>query len=353
MAPHLAESRFIATSSREIFAMSRASSLVFSQFILVICLVQHQLGSVPLDGKPKASVQPTTKPTTRAIDDQSTRVVTNENTHPTDSTRAVSTNKRQGKFSKPDFSHLFREQANDYPEDEIKRMLKKTDEKLKAIHNVLISEQDLQLTERIAHFGLSYTAREHLEGESVCPTTKRQIIPRVARLPRTNAEVYIANDQDFMQVIQAEYCQYPDSECDYLSESLPHGKTSICIQKYAYKHLLYMDPLDKRMASDRFPYPSCCSCHVKTSYDFDLRTSVNKSALASSFTSAQRDPLSSAITIVDEDPSTQIGSNQSSIANESRRKLKAQAPNNKPLLSSHNSTVVLGDDKIYSPSRRR
>lgn len=172
-----------------------------------------------------------------------------------------------------DFSHLFREEIENYPEDEIKLALQKTPEEIKDLYNVINTPLDpnMNLTERVAHY-YSEDDNDGSREEHVCRSVTRNIYPREAR--RENTLVYVPNNHDFMQVIQAEICQSPEEECNYLSDNLPYGMTSVCHQKYAYKKLMYLDSLKSKMASDLFRYPSCCACYVKTLL-IDLRSATS------------------------------------------------------------------------------
>lgn len=172
-----------------------------------------------------------------------------------------------------DFSHLFREEIENYPEDEIKLALQKTPEEIKDLYNVINTPLDpnMNLTERVAHY-YSEDDNDGSREEHVCRSVTRNIYPREAR--RENTLVYVPNNHNFMQVIQAEMCQSPEEECNYLSDNLPYGMTSVCHQKYAYKKLMYLDSLNSKMASDLFRYPSCCACYVKTLL-IDLRSATS------------------------------------------------------------------------------
>lgn len=201
-------------------------------------------------------------PSTRQLDEENTQTRT----------------QKRKKQAKIDFSHLFREDSDQYPDEDIRVALKQTSEHLKELFNVLNTPLDpnVNLTERIAHHADDdLYNRDGSREESICRSVIRNIYPREAK--RENSLVYIPNNQDFMQVIQAEICQYPNEECSYLADNLPFGMSSVCHQKYAYKKLLYLDSLEKRMASDLFPYPSCCSCHVKI-LPLDLRSLSNSSS---------------------------------------------------------------------------
>lgn len=176
-----------------------------------------------------------------------------------------------------EINDFFREQADNYPEDEIRLILKQTSNELKELFNVFNTPLDpnVNLTERIAsrhHNGDEDANNGEFKEESVCRSVTRNIYPREAN-KADNSLVYVPNNQEFMQVIQAEICQHPNQECNFLQDNLPYGMTSVCQQKYAYKKLLYLDPLEKRMATDLFRYPSCCSCYVRHS-SIDLRSSI-------------------------------------------------------------------------------
>lgn len=178
---------------------------------------------------------------------------------------------------------LFRENAPDYPEEEISVALKRLPEPIRELFNMQNSPLDpaINLTERTASYPEHYISADEGREENVCRTVLRNIYPREAH--RDNNLVYIPNNHEFMQVIQSELCVNPDGDCSYLQDALPYGMTSACHQKYAFKKMLYYDPLEKRMASDVFRYPSCCVCHVKT-LPLDLRSA--KSTTASTTTTA-------------------------------------------------------------------
>lgn len=159
---------------------------------------------------------------------------------------------------------MFRERVDDYPDQEIASILRQTPKELRDLFNVVNTQLDvsMNLTERKA---LHYTDSDYSEQgeESICSTTTRHIYPRQAL--RENSLVYVANNDHYKQVIKAEVCLDPSGECRYLRNSLPYGLISSCQQKFAFKKLLYLDELEKRMTSDLFRYPSCCSCVIKPS----------------------------------------------------------------------------------------
>lgn len=173
---------------------------------------------------------------------------------------------------KLDLNKLFREDVEDYPEENITLALKKTSDLVKTYFNVLNTLQDphANLTERVAtneydNIDSSHEARE----EPICRSVLKTIVPRDAWL--NERRVFIPNDREFMQVITAEICANVGAECSHLEGVMPEGVTSHCVQKYAYKRLLYMDSAHEKLASDSFKYPSCCSCHIKF-MQFDMRS---------------------------------------------------------------------------------
>lgn len=180
----------------------------------------------------------------------------------------------------------FKEEVESYPENEINAILNSTSAAMRELFNVLNTPLDpnMNLTERTASFYNDDEVRE----ESVCRSIIRNIYPREAK--REESLVYVPNTQEFMQVIQVEICQSPNEECNFLQDNLPLGMQSICHQKYSYKKLLYLDPLEKRMASDLFRYPSCCSCHVRQT-SIDLRSSLAVNNSTSPKQSRKNSPL--------------------------------------------------------------
>lgn len=289
-------------------------------------------------------------------DSLGTLVVTNEATYrrgvPTTTSRPDG---RQGKQLRVDISRMFREDTKDYPDEEIRRLLKQTPDEVKDLYNVINTQLDphMNLTERVAFYhDDSSSSSENVREESVCRSVTRNIYPREAS--RANSLVYIPNNQEFMQVIQADICQHPDQECSYLQDSLPYGMTSVCYQKYAYKKLLFMDPLEKRMASDLFRYPSCCACFIRT-LPFDLRSSANNSTTSPKTALHYASESETTVTLSpsnnDNNNTTRshlMDSNQSIINDNNRNSKQLQSSFKTPPASNH--TVVLNEDKVYAPS---
>lgn len=219
---------------------------------------------------------PTTRQLTTLVNDSATSLNNRE-------TAAAKTKQR----ILADLSEMFREEIENYPDEEIRVALKKTPEEVKELYNVINTPLDpnMNLTERVAHY-YSEDENDASREEHICRSVTRNIYPKEAR--RENSLVYVPNNQDFMQVIQAELCQNPEEECNYLSDNLPYGMVSICHQKYAYKKLMYFDSLKSRMASDLFRYPSCCACYVRT-FLIDLRSAANQLANSSTSFKLSRD----------------------------------------------------------------
>lgn len=190
-----------------------------------------------------------------------------------------------------ELNRLFREETPDYPENEIADILKKTPDTLKNYFNTKDTALDpnTELTERIAHHD-----NDGEREESICRSVTRNIYPREAKLE--NSRVFVPNNQDFVQIISVELCQQPNEECNYLQGVLPEGFSSTCYQKYAYKKLLYLDPVESRMATDLFRYPSCCTCFVK-SQTLDLRSIVNANKSSKLYVTSTVSPEFNPITI--------------------------------------------------------
>lgn len=187
--------------------------------------------------------------------------------------------KTRGKATKVDLARMFPEEIEDYPESEINSILEKTPIEIKELFNVYNTHLDpnVNLTERVAQYADDDSSEYETKEERICKSVTRNIYPREAR--KNSVPVYIPNTRDFMQVIQAEICESPDRDCNYLQDALPYGMQSVCYQKYSYKKLLYLDTLENRMASDSFRYPSCCSCYVKT-LSVELRSAGSRNSSA-------------------------------------------------------------------------
>lgn len=336
-----------------------------------LCILVVALGAGSSYATP---IKPTTEP--KLSPDCSTLIVTNnrrlsssQKNNPAGSTVGGCNGGRQAKKLPAAVSRLFREEVDNYPEEEIRRILKQTPGSVKDLYNVQNTRLDpgANLTARTFYPNDDADIDTERE-ENVCRTVTRNVYPREANLH--NSLVYIPNNQDFMQVIQAEICQHSDEECNYLRDSLPYGMTSSCVQRYSYKKLLYMDPLDKRMASDLFRYPSCCVCMVKV-LPLDNRSTrgnqslpVNKHVSLSSTTTTTTIPsdLSSSDIIDrkgfgaahDNNANDGLGPQRQPIDRSHDSESPAPRPtrrSSKQLRRPNNQTLILSDDKVYAPTR--
>lgn len=152
------------------------------------------------------------------------------------------------------------EDINDYPEEEINNILRRTPVIMKELFNVRDTPLDPanNLTDRVSSYS---SATDGLVEENVCRAIVRYVYPREAR--RFNTRVYVPNTSEFVQVIQVDVCENPNTACGYVQDNLPYGLESSCTQKYSFKRLMYLDSRRGRMSSDVFRYPSCCSCYVR------------------------------------------------------------------------------------------
>lgn len=162
------------------------------------------------------------------------------------------------------FLDSFCEDVDDYPIDEIREALKTRSDEYKDLFNSIdtIIGPDEGLTERKMYNDESDLGLE----ESICRSVSRIIYPKKAK-NRNNRWMYVVNDVEFTQVINAEICESDGGQCKYLDYNLPPGMQSTCKQKYAYKKLLAMTQKGERMVADVFQFPSCCSCFVKNTIE--------------------------------------------------------------------------------------
>ncbi|XP_054168153.1 protein spaetzle 5-like [Oppia nitens] len=97
----------------------------------------------------------------------------------------------------------------------------------------------------------------------VCRRIPKVIYPQMAK-NQANQWIYVVNEVEYIQAVVAEICESDGKSCAYLDQNLPPGMYSRCRQKYSYKRLLALHPTEKRTYSDKFKFPSCCACYVKT-----------------------------------------------------------------------------------------
>lgn len=213
--------------------------------------------------------------------------------------------KQKRKGSRLDLTSLFCEDIDDYPSEAIQDSLKDRSFELKQLYNVLNTPLDPNgsLSERLAssRSGEDNDANNNAEENDnagprseagvetkICSSVTKNLYPKRAK-NKDDEWMYIVNEVDFMQVVKAEICDNDGGSCSYLDENLPAGMTSSCKQKYAFKQMLAMHPLKKRMMGDVFRYPSCCSCYVSS--PFQLR-SILQASDGSSVKSDLQSPLS-------------------------------------------------------------
>jgi len=150
---------------------------------------------------------------------------------------------------------LFCESADDYPEDIIKRKLKKQPKLLLD----LLYEEEVDDTQN--KFGPESETEKEL-----CTSTAQIKYPNKGQ---TNEGVFefIVNDNENRQGIRVETCTNNGGECNELpAHILPLGYKSKCVQKYIIKTLVIFN---RNSSSDAqgfvtkpFEFPSCCSCVI-------------------------------------------------------------------------------------------
>ncbi|XP_075556638.1 protein spaetzle-like [Dermacentor variabilis] len=100
--------------------------------------------------------------------------------------------------------------------------------------------------------------------QNVCRTRTKTIFPKTAR-SADGKWLYVINDAAYVQAITVEVCVGEGSPCDYVMYSgLPAGYSSTCKQKFAYRKLLTVHPTEQKAYAETFPFPTCCSCYVKS-----------------------------------------------------------------------------------------
>ncbi|CAG2111494.1 unnamed protein product [Medioppia subpectinata] len=104
---------------------------------------------------------------------------------------------------------------------------------------------------------------DDLTEERVCRRIPKVIYPQMAK-NEANQWIYVVNEVEYTQAVVAEICEKEGKSCAYLDNNLPPGMYSRCRQKYSYKRLLALHPTEKRTYSDKFKFPSCCACYVKS-----------------------------------------------------------------------------------------
>lgn len=168
---------------------------------------------------------------------------------------------RQSKKKIPSLLDNFSEDSPEYPDEKINELLRQLPPLIKSSYNVantILDRNNVNLTERTGsnNRNLNYNSDDE---EAVCRTYRRDVYPDKID------NVYIVKNDKFIQIIPAELCVDvgESKECNY-QLAVPHGYRSFCKQKYAYKKLLYMDPISMELSTDLFRYPSCCSCYLKS-----------------------------------------------------------------------------------------
>ncbi|RWS27985.1 Protein spaetzle-like protein [Leptotrombidium deliense] len=124
--------------------------------------------------------------------------------------------------------------------------------------NIFGDKEDEEIVSRKSYID------DDLGEERVCKRRQRLVYPKMAR--NTDSKwVYIVNDESYTQAIVSEICEDEGKPCSYFENNLPAGISSRCVQKYSSKRLLALNA-DKKTYVDKFEFPSCCACYVKTSF---------------------------------------------------------------------------------------
>jgi hypothetical protein len=100
------------------------------------------------------------------------------------------------------------------------------------------------------------------EDENVCGMFHEDITPRVAKNSKGNFKFVVnspENNQKYIQRVQTGQCYSPGDDCF----SGGFGVKTYCKQQYLEHKLLAMSDDMTEVVVDTFPFPSCCTCHVK------------------------------------------------------------------------------------------
>ncbi|XP_054258567.1 protein spaetzle-like [Macrosteles quadrilineatus] len=158
---------------------------------------------------------------------------------------------------------LFCESADDYPEDLIKKKLKKQP---KLLLDLLYTE-DLGEEEVHNKFGPE-------NEKELCNSYAESIFPNKGNSTDGTVEI-IVNDNVHKQGLRIERCTKSGNECNELpSQLLPLGYKSSCKQKYITRQLVVLNRnANANSNSDvegfvtkAFQIPSCCSCVITMSF---------------------------------------------------------------------------------------
>lgn len=102
------------------------------------------------------------------------------------------------------------------------------------------------------------------EEENVCGMFHEDITPRVAKNTQGKFKFVVnspENSQKYIQRVQTGQCYSPGDECF----SGGFSASTYCKQQFLEHKLLAMSDDMTTVVVDTFNFPSCCTCHVKTS----------------------------------------------------------------------------------------
>ncbi|KAK9874703.1 hypothetical protein WA026_005523 [Henosepilachna vigintioctopunctata] len=148
-------------------------------------------------------------------------------------------------------SHGFCEEVDDYPEDLIRNVLKRSSN----LNEYFREEVTFNLNNRGGFDD------EEDSNDTLCPVRSVTRYPRTARNTKKQERLLI-NVEGHKQGIVFETCIEDVQTCKF-SESFPAGYVSSCKQKYVKRRLATLDADNQTTSWDIFEVPSCCVCIIK------------------------------------------------------------------------------------------
>jgi hypothetical protein len=147
--------------------------------------------------------------------------------------------------------------APNYPSKQILQMMAKTKRQFASMFDEPVIGFHISARTSLNSFDVE-------EDENVCGMFHEDITPRVAKNSKGAFKFVVnspENNQKYIQRVQTGQCYNPGEDC-FSGGFVPQ---TYCKQQFLEHKLLALSDDLTEIVVDTFPFPSCCTCHVKFS----------------------------------------------------------------------------------------
>ena len=163
------------------------------------------------------------------------------------------------------------EDPTDYPEDTIKKAVDKQKKAIKTMFDkeIEIVSPEMEGNETTGNETSILLRSFDIEYENICDVNTQYIKPRAAK-NKKGKFMFIVNHpegvDEYIQLVRVVTCSAAGEACG--QGRLAGSVDTECNQEYLDHKLVALSATGEELVVDSFSFPSCCTCLIKTGYEF-------------------------------------------------------------------------------------